>query len=48
MLRCKMLASLEEKTYHKKSKERSTILIPSNATGNHKLKVVVIVQSAKP
>lgn len=50
MLPSKTLASHEEKAApgHKKSKERLTILAASNATGNHKLKLVVIGKSAKP
>lgn len=50
MLPAKTLASKEEKSApgHKKSKERLTILACSNATGNHKPKLVVIGKSAKP
>lgn len=50
MLPAKTLASKEEKSApgHKKSKERLTILACSNATGNHKLKLVVVGKSAKP
>lgn len=50
MLPTKSLASREEKSApgYKRSKERVTILACSNATGNHKLKLVFIGKSKKP
>lgn len=50
LLPAKTLASREEKSApgHKKSKERLTIMAASNATGNHKLKLVMIGKPAKP
>lgn len=46
----KTLASREETSApgHKKSKERLTLLATSNASGKHKLKLVVIGKAAKP
>lgn len=50
MLPSKTLASKEEKSApgHKKSKERVTVLATSNASGEHKLQLLVIGKSAKP
>lgn len=50
MLPSKTLASKEEKAAPglKKSKERVTVLAAANASGNHKLQLMVIGKSAKP
>lgn len=50
MLPKKTLASKEETAApgHKKSKERVTVLAASNASGDHKLKLLVIGKSARP
>jgi hypothetical protein len=46
----KMLVSQEEKSVpgHKSSKERTTVLACSNASGTHKLQLVCIGKSNKP
>ncbi|GBL72403.1 Jerky -like [Araneus ventricosus] len=50
MLPSETLASREEKSTpgHKKRKERLTLLATSNASGNHKIKLVVIGKASKP
>ncbi|GBM16150.1 Tigger transposable element-derived protein 2 [Araneus ventricosus] len=50
MLPSKTLASREEQSApgHKKRKERLTLLAASNASGNHKIKVVIIGKASKP
>lgn len=50
MLPTKTLASMAEKSApgFKRSKERVTVLACSNATGNHKLKLVLIGKSKRP
>ena len=50
MLPSKILASREEKSApgHKKSKERLTVLVASNASESHKMKLIAVRKSTKP